>query len=256
MTLGNSICSRYKTDERLTVDALSAVECPLELVSSKTKRKGASACTRQSLPQGSPSHRSIFSAYWKTDQRPSRSLSPISSEVEKLLHPQRRRIQKTFTYTYDRDPYQYFGIEEDEGKTSSTDDDDSDSLNSYEHDLHNNEVKVTRNSCRRSRLCPSLSYDEVGINRMAHGSAEKAVQSDTALFAKTSPSLQRLSCLRKNRFSLDTDNSNSNLAQSNRRKGKGEHRTSVTFEPKIQVVLYSPPMEKWAPNKWSEWFGG
>merc|ERR1712238_11336 len=31
---------------------------------------------------------------------------------------------------------------------------------------------------------------------------------------------------------------------------------SVSFQPQIQVYLYRPPVEIWAPSGWSSWFGG
>jgi len=254
MTLSNSIYSRYDIDERLTIDAPVAMEGPLQLVSSKMERNGTDsvACTNACTTQSLTTQRSIFSAYWKTGpmlSRSSPSLSPISREVEKRQHLQRRRrrIHNTFAYTYDRDPYQYFGIVEEESKTSTTDDDDS--LNSYERVLQKNEIGVTKNR-RRSFTCPSLSIAEVGIEGMVLDIPEKTTQSDTVLFVKTSSSLQRLSCLRKSRFSYDTD-SNNGSTQSN----KGKQRTSVSFESKIVVRLFCPPVEKWAPSGWSNWFG-
>jgi hypothetical protein len=174
-------------------------------------------------------------------------------------HPPRRIIHKTFTYAYDRDPYQFYGIEE--GKTSPTseDDYDSDSLNSYEFNLRKNEAGIiAENHQRRSHTYPSLSLPEVGIRRMVELDRSQATfQSDTVLYAKTS---RRLSCLRKSRFSFDTNGNRKDddgSKNSNHAKRKGEqHRTSVSFEPRIKVHLFVPPVEKWAPNGWSNWFGG
>jgi len=258
MTLSNSKYSRYDIDERLTIDAPVVIQGALKMERNCTDIVArTSACTTRSSPEAPPTQRSIFSAYWKTDERLSRSSSeksPIWSEVEKQQRSQQRRIQKTSTYTYDRYPYQYFGIDEDESKTSTstTDDDDSDSLNSYERVLQKNEVGVTDKNCRRSLSCTSLSCVEVGIEGMA---SEKTTQSDTVLFAKTSSNLRR-SCLRNSRFSFDADRNSNVGMQPNEGERKGGSRTSVSFESKIRVHLFQPPVEKWAPSGWSNWFGG
>jgi hypothetical protein len=191
-------------------------------------------------------------------------------EKQQQQHSQRRRrriFNKTYTYTYDGDPYQFFGIEEEkEGETSTTDDDDSDSLNSYEGILQKNEVGVSEKnhrSRRRSRTCPSLSFERVGMQRTIVGSTEKTMQSDTVLFSKTSSSLQRLSCLRKSRFAVDanadineSDSSTQSSNNNGKRKGEQHRTTSVSFEARIQVRLFRPPVENWAPIGWSNWFGG
>jgi len=279
MTLRHSKYRRYDIDERLTLDAPTTMKGPLELLSSGMERNSAAdilacdsnSCSPQSLPVTSTRTppRSIFPAYWKTDPRPSRP-SPISSEVEKRQqqqqrqsHPPRRIIHKTFAYSYDRDPYQFYGIEEDKTSSTSEDDYDSDSLNSYEFNLRKNEAGIiAENHQRRSRTCPSLSLPEVGIRRMVELDRTHATfQSDTVLYAKTS---RRMSCLRKSRFSFDAngnrkddDDGSSSSTNSNHGEGKGEqHRTSVSFEPRIKVHLFVPPVEKWAPNGWSNWFGG
>jgi len=282
MTLSTSEYSRYDIDERLTIDD-HLVQGPLE-----SKKDISSVCTSQSSASEStssstlPTQRSIFSAYWKTDSRLSRSppssISSSNSEVEEETQQQqdqqhhfncprrRRRIfnNKTYTYTYDGDPYQFFGIEEEEDETSTTEDDsDSDSLNSYERILQKNEVSETKNHHRignrrrRSRTCASLSFERVGMPRTMVDSVAKTTQSDTVLFANTSSSLQRLSCLRKSRFASDADSSESkNSNHESDIDTDSSVRSSVSFEARIQVRLFIPPVENWAPSGWSNWFGG
>lgn len=313
MTLATSKYSRYDIDERLTIDD-HLVKGPLE----SKKDIASSVCTTQSSASEStsestsastsPTQRSIFSAYWKTDSRLSRSLPSLissrNSEVEEEQQQhrqdqqqeqqpqrqqqqqhhsnncprQRRRIfnNKTYSYTYDGDPYQYFGIEEEEDETSTTEDDDSDSLNSYERILQKNEFSDTTaknhhrigNRRRRSRTCASLSFERVGMLRTMVDSTKQTTQSDTVLFAQTSSSLQRVSCLRKSRFAVAADSSNNNSSESDADNDtdndtdididtdSSTQSSSVSFEARIQVRLFIPPVENWAPSGWSNWFGG
>ena len=252
-----------RVDERLTIEDATVMQAPLETVARELGGSGKNSVSRssdgttQSPPATPPSHRSIFSSYWKTDPRPSRPLpsrplhspSRTSSQIDKRQRPQRRQIHKTYTYTFDRDPYHFFGIEEDETKTSTTFyDGDSDSLNSYESVLHNSEVGIIENDCTRSRSCTSLFRAEGGMDGMVLSRAEKMTQSDTILYTKT-----RKSCLRKSRFSFDTDNNGG--TQLTKGGSMGKHRTSVSFESKIKVHLFQSPVEKWAENGWSNWFG-
>jgi len=260
MTVSDSKYNGYDIDERLTIDAPVVIQNLLNHVSGKRQNDAdievcKSAFGIKSLPTASTTQRSIFSTYWKTNRQLScspHSPLPIPSEVGTSEIPKRRQIiHNTFSYTYDRDPYQYFGIGEDEGKIS-TSDDDSESLNSYELFLEKNEIEVAMKNCRRSRTHSSLSFNDGLVEKRILNRAEKTTQSDTALFAKTSPSLKRVSCLRKSRFSVDTEKSCSDKTQLE----KGDHRTSVTFEPRIEVHLFPPPAEEWAPKGWSTWFGG
>ena len=254
MTLSNSKSSRYDIDERLSIDTPTPMRGPLQLVSIE-KGRNDSAHSRSALQK----QRSIFSEYWKADPRPSRLTPPVSPkpiEEEKQHSPRRRRIiHSTYNYNYDRNPFLFFGIEEDEGKTSSTDDDDdTESLNSYERILQKNEVECPEKNRRRSTTCPSLSRSMVGIEGMILDTTPKTTQSDTILFVK-----KRLSCLRPSRYSFDTDSTDSDTSGfSSYKKGKGkvERRPSVSFEATIKVHLFEPPVEKWAPTGWSNWFGG
>ena len=255
MTFTTSKSSHYDIDERLTVDPPMAMQGPLQLAPVKMKRKDSA----QSSPVRLERPRSIFSEYWKTDAQLSQlppSASLISIEEDNQHSPQRRRIiHKRFAYNYDRNPFQFFGIEEDESRISSTDDsEDSDSLNSYEGILQRREIGVSENKPRRSNTCPSLSS---GMEGMVVDRSQKMSQSDTALFVKTSSSpLRRLSCLRKSRFSFDTDGNDGNTMLLNKGERKGERRPSVSFEAKIMVHLFPPTVEEWAPSGWSNWFGG
>lgn len=193
----------------------------------------------------------------------------------------------TYAYNHDQDPFKYFGIEEEEEyETTATESDDS-SVNSYERVLRRNEVEIhtttTREGGWRSNTCPtSLSACTTfeSCSGMVISNRKKTSQSDTFLFAKTS-SLKRLSCLRKSRFSFEkdkhfTDNKDGHHHQQhlsndlpNGNEGKEHHRasstsstatattttSSVSFESNVEVRLFRPPVEKWAPNGWSSWFG-
>lgn len=257
MTLSASKCSRYSIGERLSIGTVAVMRGPLRPLDSESKRVDAacapcaSADTKQSSTASASSpHRSIFSAYWKTDRHLSRPLCEASQSCGELKAPKqsRRRIHKTFSYTYDRDPYEFFGIEEDGSKTSSTFcDDDSDSLNLYELNLRNQEAEVGGETRRKIRTCPSLLRTGAAIDGMARG--EKTTKSDTVLFAKTS------SCLRKSRFCFDGDNSNNDGIQPRKGDTMGKIPRSVSFESRIMVRLFEPPIEKWAPIGWSNWFG-
>lgn len=254
---------RHSIDERLTIEDTTGMQGPLEPVARKLVGIGKNRVSRtsdrtmQSPTATPPNHRSIFSSYWKTEPRPSRprpshplhSPSRISSKIEKRQRPQRRQIHKTYTYNFDRDPYQFFGIEDDESKTSTPYyDGDINCLNSYESVLHNSEVGVIEKDCRRSRTCPSLYHAKGGMDGMVLNRAEKTAQSDTILYTKT-----RKSCLQKGRFSFDADNSDG--TQPTKGGSMRKNRTSVSFESEIKVHLFQSPVEKWAENGWSNWFG-
>lgn len=268
MALGNSKSGPYKydTDERLTIDP------PTAMMQGLLHLKNDPVAQLSPVVQVSsqtPKQRSIFSEYWKTESQKPRLMTPTASvssiihepppmEEEKQQSPHRRRriIQhhKTFTYNYDRNPFQYFGIEEDEARIISTDDDgddDSDSLNSYERILHKNEVGKKKQ--RRSNTCPTLSRLSRDMDGLALEKRKKTSQSDTVLFTNRS-SQQRLSCLRKSRFAVDADE-NCETCTGMIRKGE-QQRPSVSFEAKIMVHLFPSPVEKWAPTGWSNWFGG
>jgi len=239
MTLSISNYSRYSIDERLTIDNVNAKQVPLGPFTRELDRRAKDCVTKTNhcIPQSSLAkplnRRSIFPSYRKSDPRLSRpSHSPSSTRCN------------TYTYIYDRDPYHFFGIEDDGSKTSST---DSDSLNSYESVLHKNEVGVIKDDCRRSRTCPSLIRAGAGMDGIVLNSMGKTTQSDTILFAKTR------SCLRKSRFSLDTGNNNG--IQPSKVQIKGKSQTSVSFESIVKVHLFQPPVENWAQNGWSNWFG-
>ena len=214
-------------------------------------------------------HRSIFADYWKTDPRPDSPLSRLPSspkhlmEEVKPLSPTRRRIiHNTYTYDYDKNanPFRFFGIEEDESRLTSTDvstddEDDCNSLNSYERHLQKNELGVASEGKhpKRSLTSPSLFRSMATMNLE---SSRRKTQSDTALFVETK---KKPSCLRKSRFSFDSDSIDSNTSNrgvsNNNGTTNGERRSSVSFEPMIKVHEFQDPVEKWAPNGWSNWFG-
>eukprot|EP00534_Pseudo-nitzschia_fraudulenta_P019481 CAMPEP_0201277278 /NCGR_PEP_ID=MMETSP0853-20130426/59118_1 /ASSEMBLY_ACC=CAM_ASM_000640 /TAXON_ID=183588 /ORGANISM="Pseudo-nitzschia fraudulenta, Strain WWA7" /LENGTH=255 /DNA_ID=CAMNT_0047585405 /DNA_START=8 /DNA_END=772 /DNA_ORIENTATION=- len=254
------------------MDAPALMQGPLQTVPMKTERNrehsvGCASSTRakSSFPTASPTQRSIFSAYWKTDPRPSPPSSPLSSisnEKSRRRQHGRRQIHKTYAYNYDRDPHEFFGINPDDGDDGSSTSEDDDSLNSYERVLQKDEVVI--NEVRsRSSTCPSFNIADLGFAAIGLLGAEKTTQSDTILFAKTSSSLKRLSCLRKSRFAFDKENkkhgenkkdqrristSSSSCHLSSTSSTMPKERMSVSFESKIEIHLFRPPVEKWAPN--------
>lgn len=268
MTLSNSKYNRYDIGERLTVDDPTIMKGPLQLAENKRERNdeySAASATKSNISNNNISDassptstasppRSIFSAYWKTDTKlsPSSSSSPTSTLLEGEQGGRHRRQQttssKTYAYNHDQDPYKYFGISE-EVETESYDDDD-DSLNSYERMLRKSE-ETTTTMRGRSSTCPSLSA-AFESRRMVINSNKKTTQSDTVLFAKAS---KRLSCLRKSRFSIDCDKGRKEYQRSSSSVSSASAATSVSFESRIEVHLFHPPVEKWAPSGWSSWFG-
>lgn len=257
--------NRYDIDQRLTVDAPAVMHGPLQNVPN-TQEENSEHCialtltnSPKSFPSSSASasQRSIFSAYWRTSPRSSPPSSPISprsnpvveQEASRGQHQrdqQRREIHKpkTYAYVYLRDPYEYFGIEEEqcECKTTTDNDIDDSSVNSYELFLRKEEATAFDAIYERRNTYPCFSAIDLRSMRTRVGSNEKSTQSDTVLFAKTSRS-----CLRKGRFSRENNSS----------KGEDQLRPSkeVSFESAIKIHLFQAPLEKWAPSGWSNWFG-
>lgn len=254
------LASRYDIDERLTLEQPKAFRGPLQPDSTKMEQNGSAPSTPQ---------RSIFADYWKTGPRPDSPLSRfpaspkhVMEEVKPLSLTRRRIIHNTYTYNFDKNanPFRFFGIEEDEGRLTSTDlstdddENDCDSLNSYERHLQKSEVGVASEvkHPRRSLTSPSLSRS---MATMTLEGSRRKTQSDTALFVKAK---KKPSCLRKSRFSFDSDSieSDSNRGVSyNMGATNGERRPSVSFEPMIKVHEFQEPVERWASNGWSNWFG-
>mmetsp|Transcript_25619 Transcript_25619/g.56169 ORF Transcript_25619/g.56169 Transcript_25619/m.56169 type:complete len:270 (-) Transcript_25619:281-1090(-) len=266
LTLTNSKYNRYNVDQRLTVD-VPMMHGPLQHVPNiheeNDEHRIALTDSMKSLPSSSVSQRSIFSSYWKTAPRsssPSSSISPRSCPVveqevgrgEQQRHQQRRQIHKTYAYIHLRDPYEYFGIEEeqDEYETTSDNDTDASSINSYERVLRRQEAAPYKAIGERSSTYPYFSAIDLQSIGTLLDRTKKTTQSDTVLFAKTS-SLKR-SCLRKGRFSFENKKSKE---EDQVRPSKGVTSRTVSFESAIKICLFQTPVEKWAPRGWSNWFG-
>jgi hypothetical protein len=104
-----------------------------------------------------------------------------------------------------------------------------------------------------SDLVESVASNPSGAWTQASGTQE--TQSDSSLVTeKTKPS-----CLRRSRFGSASsstnmiDGSSSYLSRKALSRYKSDG-TSVTFSPKVHVVVFRQPVEHWAAKGWSEYF--
>jgi hypothetical protein len=196
--------------------------------------------------------RSIFSKYWK-EQTGDEIRRTSSSSL-----PQQKKLPSCDNNIMDG--YKYFGIDRSEvQRDSKVSEDENDSINTYERMLQQYEKpsqpQISKQTSLSSR--PSSWMTFFGGKSYHFSSSEprlqhlgtkptRCTQSDTALLKKP-----QKSCLRRGRFTstsgdvVDTTNSNNPTNNNNR----------VSFQPKIEIKVFQPPVEKWAPSGWSDWFG-
>jgi hypothetical protein len=257
-------------DERLTVDDITPkmMRIPLDEISFSTSSRAendddsiVSTISNDDLEDDHTLQvvnevpRSIFSNYWKEgtgDEIRGRPSSPQQQQQKKLLPSCDNNIM---------DGYKYFGIDrsEVERANSNKECDDHDSINTYERMLQRYEKPSPRSNRQTSSSSSRPSWMAFFGGSGYHFSSEpqfqnlgtkptRFAQSDTALLKKP-----KRSCLRSGRFASSGDtmettaNNNNNNSQ--------QQQQHVTFQPKIEIQVFQPPVEKWAPSGWSDWFG-
>lgn len=217
--------------------------------------------------------RSIFSNYWNADDSCAIRVRPSPRCIANPHKTQRRGIivhqqpQQTVI-----DPYEHFGLVEDCGEERVAED----SINTYERMLQKHEISAHRNpgssvnpnpfesrplwlsalfgtdSRQRSLAsAPSLRRLETPGDRQG----QRGTLSDTALL-KT----PKKSCLRRGRYSCGSTLPDSSRAATVEHESKQKQRepadhAEVSFQPKIEIYFFHPPVESWAPKGWSKWFG-
>lgn len=205
---------------------------------------GSDESPRVSLPR-TTKPRSIFGSYWKVEGDtpckqlcPPRSCSPMSVMVDpySCQHPYSPTMELLLL------------------EQALREDSDTDSMNTYERTLRGCEVAPdwrSKQPCisphmnaplwvswftRNNASAPSLLLRTSGLlQTRATLSKNRQVQSDSALH--TTP---LRSVLRQGRFSQNKPATNAR---------------HVHFQPRIQVCSYQPPVESWAAEGWSQWFG-
>lgn len=178
-------------------------------------------------------HRCIFSHDWTDKKLPARSSYPTS------LSPQRSKSPKCVLYHPHFQLYAHVHVAE--TKTSG-------SVNTYESKLTSCETtRQEKEEKARKRWFPyenrplaSWLASAPSLPSISGAFAPRHTQSDSALLAQNQ---RPKPVLRKGRFSLDGI------------KDKTCKTNHVSFEPKIQVHSFEPPLDNWAPQGWSDWFG-
>ena len=171
-----------------------------------------------SYPKPNPSLRTIFDRYWDKN-RPVQVITTTAEEskmdpVSPLHH-----------------------------------DDDASSVNTYERTLRQSQEKTSSLPPIRRRIFQGLlppTPDLTPPDRHCHPYPIK-VQSDPCLLSKKVKS----PCLRRSRFSVSTCSSSTPEC---RRASSCSSVTSVTFNPKVDVVVYRRPVEHYASKGWSDFF--
>ena len=117
--------------------------------------------------------------------------------------------------------------------------DDVASCNTYERTLQRPPVvcSTTPSSLPRRRIFPNASFNRVDLPCVS----SRKTHSDSRLLKQTT-----VSCLRRSRFSRHGSSSSEEQSHS-------EH-SSVSFSPKVDVIVFRRPVEHWAAKGWSEYF--
>jgi hypothetical protein len=139
---------------------------------------------------------------------------------------------------------------------------ESSSINTYERTLHQSQEKGVASSVPKSLsrrrifqgLLPPTPNLEDGSDRYRHPSK---VHSDPCLLTKKA----KPPCLRRSRFSVSTTTATSSSSYSSqppsgigRKSSSSSSVTSVTFNPKVDVVVFRRPVEHFASKGWSDYF--
>ncbi len=210
---------------------------------SNTSEDGSCESPKLSSPR-SITPRSIFGSYWKVEgEAPARQLCPprTRSPMSVMVDP--------YSYQHPYSPtMELLLLEQALGEEN-----DVDSMNTYERTLKDCEVVPDwrkRQSfvspyvnaplwmswfTKNNASAPSLRTNGLLLRTGGTLSQTRQVQSDSALHT-----IPLRSALRQGRFSQNKPATNSH---------------HVHFQPQIQVCSYQPPVESWAEEGWSQWFG-
>ena len=181
-----------------------------------------SSTSKKVLPCPSPTFRTIFDRYWGKN-RPVQFVTTAPDSKTEPVSPLR--------------------IDEEEEQEIS-------SINTYERKSLQSQGKAVmaseKNSLSRRRIfqdlpvTPNLLVDD-------WRSRPTIVRSDPCLLTKKA----KPPCLRQSRFSVS---SSSHSQPHCRRASSSSSVTSVTFNPKVDVVVFRKPVEHFASNGWSDYF--
>jgi hypothetical protein len=200
--------------------------------------------------------RSIFSSYWKDDSKEQRHTSIPAQPAAPAVGFKRAAPLAQVPQQRDLDPYQYFGIERPEEKRvdeKAQTETEASSLNTYEKMLQRYEQTSQSRTSRSPSSFENRPFWMSFFGRNGHFSEpqlsskfpyQRNMQSDTALVKKP-----KKSCLRSGRFSC-THSSSCKQFQS-----EPEHCSKVSFQPKIEVLVFELPVEHFASSGWSKMFG-
>ena len=200
--------------------------------------------------------RSLFPKYWANtceEESPQRQLfsSPSTS---------RHLVSQPSPFP---NPFDVFGLNEDE--RDGYDDEDEYSINTYERMISHYDVTPRRrrtksrkrsNETRRpyeSKPLWSALFTSSAPSLSRQSSSMAAPSSSSLVGFRSAPVLHTKplpSVLRKGRFSRSPNNTNNQMLA--RSSSQNQH---VRFQPLIQVQSYQPPVESWAADGWSSWFG-
>jgi hypothetical protein len=231
-TLSSSSLDKLLSNDDTIPALLATTNDDGEDVSSISTTDGDHYEQKQEQPSSSSSSkkpRSIFKTYWKNTPE-SGNLPPMPMPMPRSIAHKRTSSPKSVRM----DPCSHFGIDQEEDK--------DDSVNTYERTLRQCEVRVvqSRRPYESRPLWMGWFTHSAPSLRMAVGMpfGRRATLSESTLHVEPPKSI-----LRKGRFS-STDP-----------RPQQQRRRSVDFNPTIQVHPFERPVESWAPDGWSSWFG-
>lgn len=131
-------------------------------------------------------------------------------------------------------------------------DDETSSINTYERTLLRSQGKAMESSTTqpisRRRIFQGLPPTPNLVDDR-HRHPTKVCSDPCLLTKKTKPP-----CLRRSRYSVSTSSSSSYSQPGCRRTSSSSSVTSVTFNPKVDVVVFRQPVEHFAAKGWSDFF--
>ena len=272
--------STTSSDDNVDDDDLSSISMD------ETDTPQGATTTTPSRPRSIFSHRSKLAA--DRSSSPACVMMNMSSSSLPNVRTSRSnsRYSKTYQYSYAGgvDPYEHFGIaqdyygdeDEEEEKGQPVQESDS-SLNTYERMISGTESTM-RNTAVNKKNKPSNVFD-VWMSFFTNNNGFAATTAAVAHTRHSAPSLRDLdrqsnknrniqsdpalikspskSCLRRGRFSSVVKCPVDNDAPGDDNESSSGHsdRTVVQFETKVEVFEFQRPVESWAENGWSSWFG-
>mmetsp|Transcript_101485 Transcript_101485/g.293629 ORF Transcript_101485/g.293629 Transcript_101485/m.293629 type:complete len:277 (+) Transcript_101485:260-1090(+) len=243
-------------DKSVDEDENDSVASTVSSLSQEEELEDATMQSSFSIPSSpcSTKPRSIFTNYWKTEgECPPKQLLPPRSMSPKCV-------------TMDPYSHQFYSPTMEELLVQQALEEDDD-LNTYERTLKDCEEERMMNWRKLNPLAspyenPPLwlswfstktrnhSTRSLPVNDLTRmGGAltrSRQIQSDSALHTKPPASV-----LRQGRFSQNNQQ-RATCCTSNAAATTSRH---VHFQAQIKIHSYQPPMESWASEGWSEWFG-